>query len=585
MNLKKYRLFKFMALFMAFVWLFGAYATGMRGVHATDDINNPGEDDNYYIGGENLGENDEGGDDEGDDLWTSAAFNARSTVTWALGLRRRDWVADGIHQYPFNDNLFEQTRPYHTNIGTFQGDPTLGNLHEFFRDWAVENVNYTSRPPLQADAEAAFRVWHAISASPAASTPGWHYLMLPYGSDDSLSERLNAQGQPRGYFQYAFVQRLEFNTNFNMQGAQSPLGESYYRYVIMGSHYDRMFVHYYRAGYLGVPTNFQTLRNHLFPVSPVCIVTLTHSNPEYATLLADLEPIRRDLIHPEGKIFGGWFDTLGQAQNLGSQEGRVSERCAVMGRVTTDPNRTIFARWYPLPTVEKAVTPGQLTQQQVADGATLAYTITITTGTLPANLINLIVEDLLDSRLSLVDRSVAISPLPGSYPRYTLAEDGTLRFYISELSGSDPIPNGRVVINFRATVNEDAIPPGTTTVVEIPNTAILLRPPPPGENGEEERIDESDEIIVRVTPPVIPPEGPPPVICECPECECPCDCPVCECECDCVEVQQQPGNVPPPAGKAPTTGDFTATAPLLAGLLFSMSAVLGGTSLRKRFRR
>ena len=59
-------------------------------------------------------------------------------------------------------------------------------------------------------------------------------------------------------------------------------------------------------------------------------------------------------------------------------------------------------------------------------------------------------------------------------------------------------------------------------------------------------------------------------------------------------IQEQPGIRDPDTrqhgrqqqdGRAPQTGDFATTLPLLASILLSVSAVLGGTSLRNRFRK
>ena len=563
MNLKKYRLFKFMALLMAFVWLFGAYATGMTGVHATDDIGYTGSVDNYY-GGDDLGENDEGG-------LGVEAFGVEPRASWTPNLLRRDWPR--IHpggtppytQGPIwtNDNGGVSRdsvaiEPLPSTQGTF----TLGDIHLHFRDCTTRrncDNNSIVSPENEADRQAAFRVWN-YNSSAANYFP---YLLMTPGSAAQLNDFGNRWGNTN--FQYAYVQYLQFDMNFFGTGGN--LNEDYERMVIMGSFHDRMFV-----GPAPNIDGYHTLRNYLFPVSPNC--PTPHQRCSELDLVGlNLSPSHTDVVHPYGLIFGGWFNTLEDANRLGSQIGRVWERCEVMRRVTTALNRQIYARWYPLPTVEKTVTPGQLTHAQVAAGTPLIYTITIDTHGLPSNMIDLLVEDTLDDRLTLVESSVRIHPAVGSVPNYT-NEDGALSFYISDILG--PVRGiDRIEITFRALVDPDVITPRTTQIIPISNTAILFGPP--GPDGGREPIDEDDTTFDIIPPPPPPPEITPPVICECPECDCP--------ECECVEVQQQPAKVTRPAGKAPSTGDFTATAPLLAGLLFSMSAVLGGTSLKKRFRR
>ena len=605
MNLRKYRFIKIIALLMAFVWLFGSYATGMTGVHATDDYN--GYDAEYYYddtgenySGENSGETDEETHNiEGRSVWPPSINPPR--------IERRDHIVETPRER--NDNLFYDgdvpvRRPPFT-VTQLPNTPLM-SFDAIFNHFFNCQIRRGTHPTISGDEVSSGHFSHAGTRHPLCPYERheafriWHfqagvYNYLEMVAGDTLSTLGSRWGL--GGFQYAYVQYLHFNTNFERDGVQDDvLGPSYRRAVIMGSHYDRMFVQAFPddiEGNIGDNTAYQTLRNYLFPTSPTCI-SRPHPIP-------GIQPSHNNLVHPRGYIFGGWFkagpadDLAYHANNLGTQYGRVLERGT--GSVTAHANRTIYARWYPLPTVEKTVTPGQLTQQQVADGATLAYTITVNTGNLPANMINLVVEDILDERLSLVANSVAISPLPGSYPRFTLADDGTLRFYISEFSGSDPIPNGRVVINFRATVNEDAIPEGTTTDVVIDNIAYLWGPPGTGPicpyDGYELPIDTSPPARVVITPP-IPPERQPDCECECdcPECDCECDCPECDCECDCVECDCEPPTRRQETRKqggagrgAPRTGDLLSVTPFLSSILFSMSAIFGGAALRRRFKK
>ena len=546
--LKKYRLFKFTALLMAFVWLFGAYAAGMTGVHATDEFNYPGEDNNY-IEGEYFGEND------------VATFNAVARSDWEPILERRDWQYSGNLSDPLRD-------PREVNFDTSVLEPgmTFSEIHyAIFHCQTRKDCdnNSTVFPACPEERFAAFRLWHFHSSAPI-----FHYLEM---CRDELLRTLEddhqnpARNWGVGNFQYAYVQMLHFNTNFELVGDHTPsaVGNWDSRMVIMGSYYDRMFVNTIRPA---VPPaidcyghGYGTLRNYLFPMSPACAI-----NPP----VAGVQPGFTNLVHPDGMIFGGWFvegpegNPAYFANNLGSQEGRFFERTE---RVTTDLNKNLFARWYPLPTVEKAVSPGQLTHAQVAAGNPLFYTITIDTHGLPSNMIDLVVQDTLDDRLTLVESSVRIHPSVGSDPNYT-NEDGALSFYISDIFG--PVRAiERIEITFRATVNLDVITPEPTEIIRIPNTAILFGPPGP-DSGEREKLGRDDTVFEIPLPPVPPAEYPP----------------------------DPPDDPPPPPSSnnnvepdttdaAPRTGDFTATAPLLAGFLFSMSAVLGGISLRRRFRR
>ena len=573
-TLKKYNMFKFTALFMAFVWLFGAYATGMMGVHATDEINYPGEDNNNYIGDEYFGENDveanqaEAGGDSFEPIsplsvgWTQP-INTPPLQPVRPVLERRDWQDHG--------DLNDAPRvPVNFNRLILTSDMNFSQIHSVIFNCPVRQGcpnTSTIRPDCPYERFAAFRLWH------------FQQDVLPY-LDMCRYSSMTLQEHPTrewgvGNFQYAYVQWLHFNTNFGLDGVHTPdeLGGWDSRMVIMGNFYDRMFVNSRPPHILCYESGYGTLRNYLFPMTPACV-----ANPP----AADVQPSFTNLTHPEGKIFGGWFTpTPGNegpynANNLGSQEGRFFERTE---DVTTQLHRTLYARWYPLPTVEKAVSPGQLTHEDVERGIPVFYTITIDTHGLPSDMIDLLVEDTLDERLTLVEGSVRIQPAVGP-PEYT-NDDGALSFYISDILG--PVRGiDRIVITFKATVNPDVITPETNEIIRISNTAILYGPPGPG-NGEREELDRDDTIFEIPVPPVPPVEYPDD--CDCPECECPCECPECECECDCEEVQQRPGKVSRPAGKAPATGDLTSTIPLFAGLLFSMSAVLGGTSLRRRFKR
>ena len=651
MNLKKNRLFKFMALLMAFVWLFGAYATSMTGVHATDDINNPGEDDNYYIGGENLGENDEEGLGIEATIGVLPMVNQSPPVgTWpypnrSTNLQRRDHPSS----FPDSDPI-----RYSFNTSYLTQGMTLGAIFDLFFNCPLRRTSDLSSghpsfagerfPYCPIDRRYAFRVFHAHGTDFPYMNMQRDDYVTPFPSARWDRGRLHG-----GYFQYAYVQLLQFNMNFCGDGDPGDIRDRYERMVIMGSYYDRMFVGPGPAVY-GTVDGYFTLRNYLFPTSPNCPTA-----PRCPILSVDRpgtvpHSTQRDVAHPEGFIFGGWFHTPGQASNTASQDGRAWERG--MGNVTTTLDRQIYARWH-RPAVEKIVNPTEITPAQIAAGTPVEYTITITTDNMPAYLINFNVVDNLDPRLTFLPGSVNITPAPGEGldSSFTLA-DGVLTF---DISGSGEEIISEIVITFQVTVSPDAtgtigntaylygppgtgegpidqdedefeiLPDGSITVnvvyddgALVPGAIVnlydgegnLIGTAVTGENGRVvfpnlpdgeytvrvthpnypdwsrvvpvEIVDASDEIVTVVIP--RPGVGGPPDPCDC-ECDCECDCPECDCECDCVEGQQQPGNVPPPAGKAPTTGDFTATAPLLAGLLFSMSAVLGGTSLRKRFRR
>ena len=598
MNLRKYRFIKIIALLMAFVWLFGSYATGTTGVHATDDFDYMGSVD------DNRGDDVEN-DDAGNGAYVLPTSSPRSIVTWNLGLQRRDWM-DGPPNhpantvYPFNDNPAGSPRPYHpytvTGLGSFTGIPNLGNLHHHFRTWAI-NHSCSVKPATEADRIAAFRVWHG--------TPNtWHHLELTPNSEYPFPEvRLrteeNYEGWPVPHFQYAFVQRLNFNTNFDLLGTPDDARwNAYGRYLIMGSHYDRLFIYAQAPGAGGDITNFQTLCNQLFPATPACV-----SRPHP---VAGIQPSHNDLVHPAGYIFGGWFirtceeedNGLFNANNHGSQEGRFFERDE---RVTTHLERTLYARWYPPPTVEKNVFPVRITPEDIEAGARLTYTITIDTGNIPANKINFVVRDTLDERLNLVPRSVVFRPTVGSNPNYLLSIDNELEFFVNGLTGTGLVQNNEIVITFQVTVDPAA---ELDEYDEILNVAFLWGPPGTGpicpDTGEETYWNYDDTTLNIV--PAIPCD-----CCDCKECdhECkciPCNCTECdhqcvdcECDCDCGVGQNlaperenrgrgQRSTGAGSAGTAPRTGDLLSVTPFLSSILFSMSAIFGGVALRRRFK-
>ena len=632
MNLKKYRLFKIMALSMAFVWLIGTYATGMTGVHATDDFDYTGSvDDNN--GGEYLEEPVVG------------TIGVVPLSVWSPTpvLERRDWTNSG--------DLSDDSRlPVLFNVSRLEGSwMTFADIHEAFFGCIVRrgHTNSSTVHPIdEDDRRAAFRVFH------------FHQGTLTYLNMCQHNDTATLDGQPNrswgsGNFQYAYVQMLYFNTNFEHNGVHTEniLGEWTSRMVIMGSHYDRMFVNSIPPFLPCYGSGYGTLRNYLFPRSPACQVL-----PPAGGVNQGFD----NLVHPRGYIFGGWFDVYYH----GDQTERIRERT---GPVTTQPIRTLYARWYK-PTIDKVVNPTEITPEQIIAGTPVTYTITIDTVNMPANLINFTVTDPLDSRLTFLPDSVNITPSPGTGAAQPSIVNGVLTFDISDFAGEDPI--GDIVITFQATVNPGAtgtieniaylygppgtgpsggdgpitqsppaeleiLPDGSITVIvvdddgnPVPGANVNLyddegnriRTGVTGENGrvvfphlpdgeyrvvvthpdhpgwtqerEVEIVDASDEVVIVVIP------GPPPyqypIECDC-ECDCPeCDCPDCDCpDCDCVECECQCDCPPPttrgrPAGAgrgAPRTGDFSSVTPFLASILLSMSAIFGGIELKRRFKK
>ena len=593
MNLRKYRFIKIIALLMAFVWLFGSYATGMTGVHATDDFDYAGSVEDDYYGGVYLEEPVVG------------AMGVVPLSGWPYLLQRRDH--SGL---PPHSDAPRSSFP--TSAVVTQG-MTLGYIFDRFftceirrygdHPHPVNHVLYGEQissghpdyrgvrfPYCSEQRRDAFRVFHGCPSTP-----------LPYlemVDESPITIPFNRVGT--GVFQYAYVQRLHFDLNFGGLGGN--IEPNFLREVIIYSYYDRMFV-----DGLG---NYGTMRNYLFPVSPNCPEPFQRCPILDGTTL-DLQPRldQRDVVHPAGLIFGGWFTCLDTANNHGCQIGRAWERG--MGRVTPYPDRFLYARWYE-PTVNKVVNPTEITLGQIAARTPIEYTITIDTVNMPANLINFTVVDELDENLTFVPGSVEINPQPGSDPYYD-HDNGVLTFDISGFVGEDPI--GDIVITFQVTVNPGATGiigniaslygyPGTgprcpTTGVELPiyqdNDELVILPDGSitvivvdddgnyvpgakvnlyddegypigtgvtGEDGrvvfphlpdgeyrvtvthpdhpnwiqerEVEIVDASDETVIVVIPGIPPYQ--PPVYCDC-YCECDCDC-YCECPyCDCVECE------------------------------------------------
>ena len=648
MNQRKYRFFKILALIMAFVWLIGTYATGMTGVHATDH-------DFDYMGSVE--------DNNGVEYLREPIVGTIGVVPlsdWPPNLQRRD--------HPSSPPDSDPTRPYFPTSAVVTAGMSLGEIFEMFfncpqRMGSDASIISSGHPdhagvrfPFDPDAtdeeneaarREAFRVFHA---------GGLPYLNMAEGSTTTFpGNRLNT-----GYFQYAYVQYLHFNMNFYPNGISDPgdIRERYQRMVIMGVYYDRMFVGQYPN--IGVGEYF-TLRNYLFPVSPNC--PITPRCPVLSTVRPGTVPhsTQRDVAHPNGYIFGGWFRTPEQADNTASQDGRAWERD--MGNVTTALNRSVYARWY-RPEVDKVVNPGIITPQQIAAGAPVTYTITIDTDNMPAYLINFNVVDELDERLTFLPGTVNIAPTPtaGPNPSFTFV-DGVLTFDISGFEGVETI--SEIEITFQVRVNPGAtgtieniaslygpsgtgpsggdgpitysppaeleiLPDGSITIIVVdddgnpipgatvnlyddegnpigtgvsgedgrvvfPNLpdgeyrAIATHPDHPGwtQEREAEILNGSDEVRIVVIPG--PLQYPPDCECECecPDCECvECECVECECDCDC-EPPQRRRNLRKPGGTgtAPRTGDLLSVTPLLSSILFSLSAIFGGTALRRRFKK
>ena len=286
------------------------------------------------------------------DTWVWEVFIPQSTIydIWRIPLQRRDWIVTNPHHLNDNHEIARPAFPifgdgeglFATRLHPDSGTPTatLGELfNQFFENEmrrtdgnssGNEAYRGTRFPENEADRRIAFRVWHG--------TPNQRFHIDIVADSDELFP-YTRWGQ--NHFQYAYVQYLHFNQNFCGNGVSSDVNPDWQRMNIMGSYYDRMFVYRNNPAvndlWEGSDMRYETLGNRLFPTSPYC--------PEHP-YLSGMEPVSRNVVHPQGYIFGGWFDTLAQANNLNSQEGRVSER--EMGRVTTDLNRTIYARWYPV---------------------------------------------------------------------------------------------------------------------------------------------------------------------------------------------------------------------------------------------
>ena len=258
-----------------------------------------------------------------------------SLPEWNTVLQRRDWMhssGPGFNNlFPWNDN--------HAPRAVFPVSPivpsgniiTLGEMFEHFWHCPERRNNPLAshfRPGSEEEQRIAFRVWHA--------TPGQRYhIDLTEGSAELFP--LSRWQTP--HFQYAYVQYLHFNLNFCGNGLPSDVNHGFTRMNIMGSHYDRMFVYSGAgAGWEGRDARYETLRNHLFPVSQNCEIVQPHPD------MSGVQPVYDNLEHPNGYTFGGWFRTLAHANNHESEEGRMLERTE---RVSTDLSRTLYARWIP----------------------------------------------------------------------------------------------------------------------------------------------------------------------------------------------------------------------------------------------
>ena len=491
-------------------------------------------------------EEDEEGENENNEI---SALTLRPLTSWNISLQRRDWQGSPTWTANCNDNagVARGTFPAGTLEPTLlDGElvTTYGQIFNFFFN-AINNAisnpdiynNSITAPANLGDRRVALRVFHG---SPVPYPPNPEALGQRYHVDmvDGSSTVFPRERWGHAHFQYAFVQWLHFDANISFDEAYVPgqyVRPEWNRMVIMGNFYDRMFVSVPAAANSPAPNHFpyspryyETLRNYFFPVSPICPPsTVAGMNPRNGH--RGIANVTGQISHPKGYIFGGWFDTREQANNLGSQDGRVRERTE---NVTTALNRTIYARWYPRPTILKTVNPRTLTAVQVEAEATLTYTITVNVGDLPPEMINLEVIDNLPTYLTFVPNSLTSNI---GFSGITNNSDGNnLRFTIAGLSAAPP--NGMIRFTFQTNVATDT-PAGT-----IGNTAILLGPPSSdgGERGELDR----DEAEVTINPPiVIPPcDCPPCPPCDCYPCDCfPCDCYPCDCyPCDCYPCDCYP---------------------------------------------
>lgn len=506
---------KWIAFMMVFMWLFGAYATNVIVANAEDG-------NSTRIFGGSRGTNDttttEVEEDDAEVLSVRVYQGIQAASIWTPRLQRRDWVgAQGGWTADCNDNGGIARVAFDTTV-SLTSPITLGEIFEAFfycidrRTDGASSGSDPARHPAPEFRREAFRVFHAGN--------GYPYLDMRDCFETFFPMETERWGE--GYFQYAYVQILHFDQNFFGTGGN--INDDWQRTVIMGSFYDRMFVGAdYMCGH-----GYHSLRNFLFPVSATCPANNSTPLPigepghDARGSIANTSQIS----HPNGFIFGGWFECLDTANALGSQDGRVWERGT--GNVTTVPFRTIYARWYPVPIIEKTANPTTLTAAQVAAGATITYTLTVNVFDLPPDLINLEVIDNLSENLTFVPNSLTSNI--GLAGITNNSEGNNLRFTIDGLT--DAPPDGLIIINFQASVATDT-PPGT-----IGNTATLLGPPPT-DGGPRDELG-SDEAEVIVQPPIPPPPPPCPGCCDCEpcpgccDCDCDCDCEPCPgCECDC----------------------------------------------------
>ena len=407
---------------------------------------------------------------------TSGNMGIQPFSTWTPGLQRRDWQDHGIAsdapRVAFNS---VPPGPLLTN------SMDSGAMWQAFFDWSerINNPNSSGHanyadirhPANPLYREIAFRVWHG---TPYTS---YHFELVQDSSVPFPAYRWNVQ-----HFQYAYVQYLYFNLNFCGDGVDEDIVPAWRRAVIMGSYYDRMFVFLNtNPGWNGADNPYQTLRNYLFPKSATC--------PVNTSAIGHFPPANRD-VYRTGFIFGGWFCNPDYARNLGSQDGRVHERT---DRVTTALSRSIYARWYPIPTIEKAANPATLTATQVEAGAKITYTLTVDVGDMPPALINLQVRDNLPAGLTFVPNTLTYNVVDG-ITNNSVGND--LRFTIAGLTETPA--DGLITITFQASVATDT-PAGT-----IPNIARLYGPPPTG-GGDDDRTEMNrDNAVVGVDQPPTP---------------------------------------------------------------------------------
>ena len=225
----------------------------------------------------------------------------------------------------------------------------------------------------------------------------------------------------------------------------------------------------------------------------------------------------------------------------------LSEPYDYVGRFTNHDIHTPRQARIATPTITKAVTPAL--PQTVAPGGTVTYRITVNTDEMDptAFMDGVRVSDVLDGRLTFNPNSVGVTGVVGGSGGFAYDFDATsrtLEVYNMVLSPGST----QVVITFTATVPANVSIPSNVQHIDISNTAKLTI----GFGTDAEETIRSNTVNVRV----LRAQG--------------------------ENGQNNNNNI---INGAPKTGDFTPLLFLFSGVLFSLSAVLGGTSLKKKLRK